>query len=81
YCEGTGKLQFGDRTIDVSTKSILNFSETMPDRGKPGVGIETFFTIKGRDLGMRGMAGDEIDVRIGMRGTLVRSDPPGSKTK
>ena len=76
YAEGKGKLDFAGRSLDVATRSILNFSTTMPDNGKPGVGLETFFTVKGRELGLVSLADDEVDVRIGMRGTLEKSEPP-----
>jgi hypothetical protein len=81
YVEGKGRLEFNGRTLDVATRSILNFSAAMPDNGKPGVGIETFLTVKGRDLGLSRLADDEIDLRIGMRGTLEKSEPPKAPTR
>ena len=37
----------------------------------PGVAVDSFFTIPGKELGPRRLAEHEIDVRVGMRGTMA----------
>jgi hypothetical protein len=46
----------------------------MPDRGEPGLALDAYFTVKGRDLGLKRLPDDAVDVRIGMRGTFRGAD-------
>jgi hypothetical protein len=54
--EGKGRLEVAGRVIDCNVKCLLNYQETMPDKGAPGMAIDAFFTVKGKDLGLSGLA-------------------------
>ena len=79
YVEAQGKLEFAGRTLTVPVKCVIKYQTKLADNGVPGLAMETFFTVKGRDLGLTAMANDEIDMRVGMRGTLTKSSPPTAK--
>jgi hypothetical protein len=36
------------------------------------VAVDAYFTLKGRDLGLKRLAEEELDARIGMRGTFPK---------
>jgi hypothetical protein len=76
-----GRLELAGRTIETPVKCLLSFSTSMPDKGLPGVAVDAFFTLRGKDLGLGPLADEEIDVRIGMRGTLEKAGGPAGKAQ
>jgi hypothetical protein len=72
YSVGKGKLELADRTVEVRAKCVLKVQNTLPDNGAPGVAVDAYFTLKGRDLGLKRLAEEELDARIGMRGTFPK---------
>jgi hypothetical protein len=79
YFEGQGRVEFGGRTVTVPVQCVPRMQPKPPDRAVPALALEVFFTVKGKDLGLTDLAADEIDVRVGMRGTFALGAPAKRK--
>lgn len=71
YFEGQGRVEFGGRTVTVPVQCAPRMQPKPPDNAVPALALEVFFTVKGKDLGLTDLADDEIDVRVGLRGTFT----------
>lgn len=76
YFEGQGRVEFGGHTVTVPVQCAAQVQPQPPDNAVPALALEVFFTVKGKDLGLTDLAADEIDVRVGMRGTFTPVTPP-----
>ena len=76
YFEGQGRVEFGGRTVTVPVQCVPRMQPNPPDNAVPALALEAFFTVKGKDIGLTDLADDEIDVRVGMRGTFTPGTPP-----
>jgi|GEM_PF-6880945 len=74
-----GRLALGGRTVEVCAKCVMKEQTKMADRGAPGLAMDACFTVKGCQLGLARLDDQEIDVRIGLRGTFPRSGPDPAK--
>jgi hypothetical protein len=72
YADGQGRVEFGGCTVTVPVQCVPRMHLKPPDNGVPGLALEVFFTVRGRDLGLADLAGEEIDLRVGMRGTFTK---------
>jgi hypothetical protein len=76
YFEGQGRVGFGGRTVTAPVQCVPRMQPKPPDNAVPALALDVFFTVKGKDLGLTDLAADEIDVRVGMRGTFTPGAPP-----
>jgi len=73
--EVTGTLEVGTKKLPVKGEGTVSFQKPR-DGGVNGVGINVFLTLKGSDLGLKTLAAEEVDLRIGFRGTSETGPPP-----
>ncbi|MEI6231570.1 MAG: hypothetical protein WCT04_00855 [Planctomycetota bacterium] len=79
YYEGQGTLVLGDRKLPVTPRVTLTYHGPK-EGGVDTVNLNAWITLPGKELGLTapGTAGD-IDIRIGMSGTVNTENPPKKK--
>jgi hypothetical protein len=74
--EADATLELGATKLDVRPKCVFSWRTTGRDRAPVGVRITAYLTVQGRELGLKKLANEEIDIRITMQGYEQREAPP-----
>ena len=75
YYEGKGVLEIGTKKLEVSPRITVGFGGSK-DGSIERVSLNAYLTLTGKELGLTAPGAEgELDIRIGMTGTTLTSNP------
>jgi hypothetical protein len=79
YQEADAVLDIGGTKLNVKPKCVLSWGAGARDGSSVGVRVTAYVTLKGRQLGLKNLADEDVDLRITMQGYDQAAPPPKKK--